>query len=164
MQNTTTIFRETTGLFKKGKYRPIIAAIINIVVSIILAKQIGIAGVFLGTVISRLCTYFWYDPYIIFKLIFEKSVKIYFFRYILFVVLVVFSVIATDLIGYIFHINIFMDMVIRSISCLIIPNFIFWMVFKETEEYRYFLNLTRILIKKIKSKILTRKVSNDNFP
>ncbi|MCU5653892.1 sugar translocase, partial [Bacillus mycoides] len=103
-------------------------------------------------------------PYIIFKMIFKKSVKVYFIRYILFVVLVLFSVIATDFIGYIFHINIFMDMVIRSILCLIIPNLIFWMVFKEAEEYRYFLNLTRILIKKIKSKILTRKVSNDNYP
>ncbi|MDO8155820.1 sugar translocase [Bacillus toyonensis] len=164
MQNTTTMFRETTGLFKKGKYRPIIAAIINIVVSIILAKQIGIAGVLLGTVISRLCTYFWYDPYIIFKMIFKKSVKVYFIRYILFVVLVLFSIIATDFIGYIFHINIFMDMAIRSILCLIIPNLIFWMVFKEAEEYRYFLNLTRILIKKIKPKILTRKFPNDNYP
>ncbi|MGE7937951.1 lipopolysaccharide biosynthesis protein [Bacillus paramycoides] len=157
MQNASTTFRETTGLFKKGKYRPIIAAVINIVASIILAKQIGIAGVFLGTVISRLCTYFWYDPYVIFKFVFKKSVKLYFVRYSLFGFLVFVSVIITDTLGNIFYTDIFINMVIRSILCLIIPNVIFLITFRKHEEFKYLRDIVRQIVNKILSKLLTKK-------
>ncbi|MEK7015484.1 lipopolysaccharide biosynthesis protein [Bacillus sp. FSL R9-9410] len=157
MQNAATTFRETTGLFKKGKYRPIIAAVINIVVSIILAKQIGIAGVFLGTVISRLCTYFWYDPYVIFKFVFKRSVKLYFVRYSLFGFLVFVSVIITDTLGNIFYTDIFINMVIRSILCLIIPNVIFLITFRKHEEFKYLRDIVRQIVNKILSKLLTKK-------
>ncbi|MFD0771224.1 lipopolysaccharide biosynthesis protein [Bacillus sp. CGMCC 1.60114] len=157
MQNASTIFRETAGLFKKGKYRPIIAAVINIAASIILAKQIGIAGVFLGTVISRLCTYFWYDPYVIFKFVLQKPVKAYFIRYSLFVLLVFVSVIITDILGNTFHINTFIDIAIWGISSLVIPNIIFYIIFRKSEEIEYLRSIMRQIANKILSKLLTKK-------
>lgn len=160
MQNASTTFRDTTGLFKKGKYRPIIAAVINIVVSIILAREIGIAGVFLGTVISRLCTYFWYDPYVIFKFIFHKSVKIYYFRYVWFVLLVLVSIIITDTLGSIIYINTLINMAIRVILCLIIPNIIFFMVFRKYEEFEYLQSVVKSISSKIPSKLLGEKTYN----
>lgn len=163
MQSTATTFRETTGLFKKGKYRPIIAAVINIVVSIILVKQIGIAGVFLGTVISRLCTYFWYDPYVIFKFVFKKSVKLYFIRYSLFALLLLVSLIITDILGNIFYTHILINIVIRGILCLVIPNIIFYVAFRNTEELKYVVDLIGMLIKKLKSKLSAHKVPNNNY-
>ncbi|HDX9588380.1 TPA: sugar translocase [Bacillus pseudomycoides] len=163
MQNTSTTFRETTGLFKKGKYRPIIAAVINIVASIILAKQIGIAGVFFGTVISRLCTYFWYDPYVVYKFVFKKSVKLYFVRYSLFVLLVFASILITDILGGIFNTHILINMVIRGTLCLVIPNIIFFMLFRKSEEFKYLQNTVKLLVKKITSKLSVHKASNNNY-
>lgn len=58
MQNASTMFRDTTGMFRRGRYSPLIAAAMNIGLSITLARFIGMPGVFLGTVISRLLTYF----------------------------------------------------------------------------------------------------------
>lgn len=58
VQYASTTYREVTGLFKVGKYRPLIAAMINLAVSIILAYPLGISGILLGTIISRLCVYF----------------------------------------------------------------------------------------------------------
>jgi len=81
MQNAATAFRETTGLFKKGKYRPLIAAAINLAVSVALAPTLGVAGVLLGTVVSRLCTYFWFDPYIVYKHVFARPTGAYFAAY-----------------------------------------------------------------------------------
>lgn len=84
VQYASTTYREVTGLFKVGKYRPLIAAIINLAVSIILAYPLGISGILLGTIISRLCVYFWYDPYIIHKTLFRRKLKHYFATYILY--------------------------------------------------------------------------------
>lgn len=153
MQNASTTFRETTGLFKKGKYRPIIAAVINIVVSIILANEIGIAGVFFGTIISRLCTYFWYDPYVIYNLVFYKSVKPYFIRYFWFVMIVVVSAIITDTIANIFNFSSLINIGIRGLLCIIIPNLIFFTIFGRTEEFKYLWSILRSVITKILSNV-----------
>lgn len=74
-------FRTTMGLFVQGKYRPLFAAGINIVISIIFAKKMGVIGVLLGTTISRIFVNAWYDPYIIFKVGLQKSPKQYFITY-----------------------------------------------------------------------------------
>lgn len=79
----TLVFRDAMGLFYKDRYRPIAETIINLVVSIILAKRIGITGIFLGTIISGLLTSFWLEPYILFRYGFKetKKMKEYYYNY-----------------------------------------------------------------------------------
>ncbi|MEW9501062.1 lipopolysaccharide biosynthesis protein [Jeotgalibacillus marinus] len=148
MQNATTTFRETTGLFKKGKYRPIIAAIINIGISITLTQAIGIVGVFLGTVISRLCVYFWYDPYVIFKYVFHKSVKSHFTRYMWFTLLVIVTAIICEFVVSLYSNNMLINFIYRLGVCLIIPNIIFFMVFRKSKEFIYLLNIVKQIVNK----------------
>ena len=71
MQSVTNSFRNAYGLFWIAKYRPIIMVIINIVISVVLVQLIGIEGVLIGTLISRLVTTAWLDPYIVHKYGFE---------------------------------------------------------------------------------------------
>jgi len=160
MQNASTTFRDTTGLFKKGKYRPIVAAIINIVVSVILVQKIGIVGVLLGSVISRLFTYFWYDPYVIFKYVFKRSVKEYFARYLMFVLLVFISAVITDLAGKIIHTNAYLDIIVRGILCIIIPNLIFFIAFRKLDEFKYIWNIIGTIINRTPFRQLQRKYNN----
>ena len=59
--------RNVTGAFRQMWYRPILSIVINIVVSIIGVKTLGINGVLIGTVSSNLLTNILYDPHIIHK-------------------------------------------------------------------------------------------------
>ena len=70
------------GIFKEVKYSNAIAAIINIVLSIILGKAIGLVGIIAATAISRFVTTFWYEGKIVFKR-FNKSVFEYYLRQLL---------------------------------------------------------------------------------
>jgi O-antigen/teichoic acid export membrane protein len=151
MQNASTTFRETSGLFKKGKYRPVYAALINLIASILLAKVLGIAGVFLGTVISRISTYFWYDPYVIFKHVFNKPVKLYFLRYLWFVFLVAGSAGSIQLIGLFVKTGSNIKLSIIALMCVLIPNSIFILLFKRTEEFEYLWNILKLFIKRRES-------------
>lgn len=72
------IFREATGLYQKTKYIMLVTAVINVFLSIILGELIGLAGIIFATSISRLVTYFWYEPFLLFKKYFGKSCFIYF--------------------------------------------------------------------------------------
>jgi O-antigen/teichoic acid export membrane protein len=161
MQNAPTTYRETTGLFKKGKHRPVIATIINLVASIILANEIGIAGVILGTVVSRLCTYFWYDPFVIFKYSFQKSVFPYFARYAFFAILVFVASLMVDVLSSVtnppYTLN---DFVFRGIFCIIVPNLMFFTFFYKTMEVKYLQQVFIKLISKITIKIREKRPYN----
>lgn len=137
MQNAATTFRETCGLFIKGKYVPIAAAIINIAVSIALVQKIGIAGVLLGTVVSRLCTYFWYDPYVSFKNVFNKPVFSYFIKYVWFAIVVLISSLAADVFAGILQNNTFLNIALRAVICIVTPNVVFFVLFRKSVEFEY---------------------------
>ena len=68
-------FRNANGLFVQGKWRPMVMAIMNIVLSLLLVNRFGITGVLLGTIISRLLTQTWFDPLILYKYAFNRSLK-----------------------------------------------------------------------------------------
>jgi O-antigen/teichoic acid export membrane protein len=157
VQNAPTTFRDTTGLFKKGKYRPVIAAGLNIVLSVTLALKIGVAGVFLGTVISRLCTYFWYDPYVLYKFVFREPLVKYFIGYSRFALLVAAGGVITDTLGGMFDVGAIFNIVIRGIFCILIPNAIFFIVFRRSEEFLYLWNMVSTLRSAVTAKLTARK-------
>lgn len=59
--NITSTFRQTMGLFVVTKRVYPAMAALNVVLSVIFGRQIGIAGVALATGVSRLLTSFWYE-------------------------------------------------------------------------------------------------------
>jgi O-antigen/teichoic acid export membrane protein len=160
MQNAPTMFRETTGLFQMGKYRPLFAAVINIAVSIVLAQYIGIAGVLIGTVISRLCIYFWYDPYLIFKYVFQVPVRIYFLRYIGFGALVLSVAVLCEMLGNALHTSGYTELFLRAIFCLIIPNVLFFVLFRKMEEFQYLMGIVRSFTNKYRFLRVEKKMSH----
>lgn len=137
VQYASTTYREVTGLFKIGKYRPLIAAVINLVISIILAYPLGISGILLGTIISRLCVYFWYDPYIIHKTLFARSVSKYFKTYVIYAaVSICTGLLCLFICSRIQITSGIINFIAKMIVCAIMPNIIFVIAFRHTDEFK----------------------------
>ncbi len=130
-------YRQTMGLFTKRKMRPIISAIINLVVSIVFAKFWGLAGVLLGTIVARLTTNAWFDPYLVFKYGLQKSPLQYFKDYIIkaliFIITAVICAITTNLIP---DTNIF-TVLLKAIITFIIANAIVLLTNFKKQEFKY---------------------------
>lgn len=138
MQSASTMYRDTTGLFSVGKYRPIIAAIINTMISIILAPKLGIAGVLLGTIISRLSVYFWFDPYVINKHIFNKNSKDYFVEYTKYTLVVILVGCITYIISNLLDgLNIYISFILKILVCMVIPNILFMLIYRKSIYLKY---------------------------
>lgn len=71
-------YREALGLYKKTKYVMLIAAIENIILSIIMGYIWGVAGILYASIISMVTTYIWYEPRILYKDCFEMKSSVYF--------------------------------------------------------------------------------------
>ena len=83
-------YRTSFGIFKQAKLVPIIAAIINIVLSIVLGKLVGLNGIFLATIFAKVLTFNIVDPYLIYKNGFHNNcIKFMFVKLQCFTVLVV---------------------------------------------------------------------------
>lgn len=66
-------YREATGLYRRTKWVMVICALVNLILSVILGRLIGLAGILFASALSRLCTYIWYEPKILFREYFELS-------------------------------------------------------------------------------------------
>lgn len=71
-------YREATGMYMKTKYVMVMTAIVNLGLSIILGKWIGLVGILIATSIARLSTYFWYEPKLLFSMFFARKVGSYY--------------------------------------------------------------------------------------
>lgn len=65
------MFRETTGLFTQTKYAMTAAAIVNILLSVVLGKWMGLGGIIIATALAKLLTIFWYEPRVLFREVFK---------------------------------------------------------------------------------------------
>lgn len=75
--NTMWMYRSAMGLFKEVQYINLAAAVLNIVLSILLGKVMGVSGIIVATAVSRIMTSFWFEGKVVFER-FDKPVKIYF--------------------------------------------------------------------------------------
>lgn len=150
--NSMSTFRSTLGLFTQGQYRPLIAAGMNVVLSIGLSYRFGLVGVLAATSITRLCVNMWYTPWIIHRDGFKKSVKPFYRTYILRLLLLVavtagMVFLSRFVIGAQVTMGRFILMVILT---AVIPNAIFVLVFGRSDEFKYFINLIKNRIFRIK--------------
>lgn len=143
-------FRTSNGLFVQGKYRPLIMAMINLVVSVVLVFKFGVAGVIVGTIVSRVSTQLWFDPYLVFKHVFNKSVLVYFKQYICYILITIFSFAITYFVASMMpKINAYVDFVLLVMLCIIIPNGIVIVLFRNSKEFKELLQIVKGIINKI---------------
>lgn len=141
--NTMSTFRSTLGLFTQGKYLPLLVASINIALSIGLSFPLGLAGVLLATPISRMCVNGWYMPLVVHRDGFNKSVKPYYAKLVFRFILLATVVALMQLISkFVFNGGVtILNFALMTIITAILPNLIFLMIFRKTDEFKYFKNL-----------------------
>ena len=144
-------YRTTYGLFRQAKFMPLLGMITNIVISIILVKKIGIFGVLLGTLISNLISFMWYDPYIIYKNVFKEKVSKYYLKNILYLLFFALMTFICKYLCSIIKINGIIGFVIHGIICVSIPLIVITILYYNTEYGIYFKDYLKKIIKKGRS-------------
>ena len=144
--------KTAAGIFEQGAWLSVIEAIINIFVSIIGVKLIGLPGIFLGTLISSMIQNFC-QPYILYKYLFKKSCKEYFARYFArILVMLICLLLITGINHLIPFTNSWALLGIIFILCLIIPIALIWIFFHKTTEWNYFEETIKKFVNKITKK------------
>ena len=150
LRGSIAIFKNKGGLFKQDKYIPLIEALINLVMSLILVKYFGLAGIFMGTTISSILIPLWNRPRLVYKYIFERNFKEYIYKYIFYAVLTVgVGIFTTYLVKFIENSNLY-GLIIKGSICVIVPNILYLIIFYKTAEFKYVYSIIKNNIFKFK--------------
>lgn len=149
MRNAITTVKTTAGIFHEDKYAPLIQALINLVFSIVLVQSMGIAGVFIGTLVSVLAVPFWFTPHLVYKKVFKKSILNYYIRYIYYAAVGLGTYFITNFISKFILLENLLGLTLKAVVCLIIPNLIYITIFHKTNEFRYLFGIIKSIIGKL---------------
>lgn len=142
------VCRDSMGLFRQMKYRPIASVLVNLVVVIATVPYIGIAGCVLGTVASYTLTNLIFDPIIIFKHALKQSPWPYFGRNILYKAVIVLSGLFCWWLCSLIPLRGIPGFIIHGCVCVAVPSLIFAGSFFRTQEFRYLLNTAKDFLHK----------------
>lgn len=150
MMNPVWTFRTTMGLFTHGRYRPLVSAVINIVVSILLARWIGPVGVLIGTTITRVTTNVWYDPYIVFKHGLKTSPRNYYLLWVKYLAITVSSAAVSQWIiqNLLPAPTSILRLIVHGVTCLAVFGVFLVLSCGRTEEFRYLYHNARSILRK----------------
>lgn len=133
-----SIYKESAGIFKEDQFVPLIESIINILVSVILVNIIGLAGVFIGTIVSSLTYWLYSYPKFIYKGIFKRSYTEYAkdnIKYlILFFIILTISIMLYNLL---ITNNVILNFIFSILVSVLLPNTIMILIFIKNEKFRF---------------------------
>lgn len=135
MRRVPLMFRDAMGLFWHDRYKSLAEATVNLVVSIFLAKKIGILGVLMGTTISSLTTCVWIEPLILYKYGFKRSVTEYFKDNVIYLGSIICVIVLVDIISTYIYLDGIIGVVVKcfiSASCYSVVMFI---AFGRTKQF-----------------------------
>lgn len=141
-------YRTTMGYFVKGRWAPGAAAFINIVLSIVFCKWIGLAGIFIATPIARMSAIGIVDTILIYKNGFNKSPWIYYgknFMYL--IVLVIICILCMYLVSLV-SIEGWLGVIIQCAIVTFVYNGLMFLVFFRTSLFKDIVSMVVNLIKK----------------
>lgn len=144
--------KAAAGIYDEDKYTPIIQSIVNLVLSIILVQSLGLAGVFMGTLVSSIVLPCWQRPYIVCKYALKTSSKGYFIKYVQYLItIIVVTLIISKILNVFFLEGKVINFIVKMLICAVIPNLAFLLLFRKTKEFQLVLSIAdRVLGGKVK--------------
>ncbi len=135
MRQATLVFRDSLGLFWFDRYKSLVEAVINLVVSLILGYHFGVIGIFLGTLISTVTTSLWVEPYMLYKHRLQAPVRFYFLKYAWYVCVTAGAWYITDLLCTRISGGLLVQCILRLGVSLLVTNIIFLLVYCRSKEF-----------------------------
>ena len=125
-------------------------AVLNLGISIILVKCIGLSGVFLGSIISRMVTTWWYDAWLLYRHGFHKSPLPYFRNCLSTTILIIVSTVFVWRFTMLWQGTTWLGIFIKGIMCVVVVNGIYFLIYGRSQEFKYLLSKIKVIQKKIK--------------
>lgn len=139
IRNALVSFKDCCGLFWENRKMPIIEAIINLIVSIVMVHFWGLLGVLAGTIISNLLMPFWVEPKVLYKCYFNKSVKSHYLILLYQTLVMILSCSITMFLVNLIPLRGLFNLILKFIICIVSSNLIIVLCYLPYKDFRMLL-------------------------
>ena len=144
-------FREATGIYQKTKYVMLAAAVMKIILSIIFGRLWGLMGIVSATTVSKLLTYAWYEPKVLFHDYFEDRADSYLYGHIINFTMVTVCIVFVHLAFPWAESSGWLEWIFKGVVYTVGINALFFLRYFKTPEFRNVLEKVKEILKKTKS-------------
>lgn len=154
--NLLNVYKDAAGMWHEDKWRPLVCSLVNLAVNLALVKVWGLYGILFSTIVSMVVVGMPWIMYNLFTTIFHCNPKEYIFDIFKYLTLtVVSSVICLGITSLIKTESLIVTLIVNLVICVIIPNVIFFVVFRNKSEFKALVSMMNTLTKG-KIKLLKR--------
>lgn len=140
-------YKDAGGIWHEDRFRPLITAITNLGMNLVMVQFWGLYGIILSTVLSMILVGMPWLFHNLFTTMFEKKklkkylISLFFYIIVSFVACII-SVVVCGFIDF----GLWTTLVIRFITCVIIPNTIFLLVYNQKREFKQSLSIVNKML------------------
>lgn len=148
LRQTNIAFINASGLFYRLRFKSLLEAMINLAASLffLLPLDLGLNGVLLGTIVSTLSTNFWWEPFAIYRHLFNRPLARYFRALAPHVLALGAALICTQAVCERIPGGGLLSFAGKAAACAILPNAVLLLFFGRTRQFRYACALARRLL------------------
>lgn len=143
--------KDSAGLYRPDRYFAVFESVFNIAASVFFVYITkDVTGLIFANLLSIIIIPLWTQPTIIFKYVFHKKPTAYYIKYLIYAALTFIMCVLTLYISnsLVNTDNLFAEIIIKGVICLVVPNTINLLLFYKTDEMKYIFGMIKGLIKK----------------
>ena len=156
MRGSYNAFQDAAGIFYENRFVPLAESALNLISSLVLLRIWGLAGVFMGTIISGTALWCFSYPRFVYRKLFERGYAEYAREtasYILLFMAVAGSTfflsgILSERIAALCGGSGLVQLAADAVLCVVYPNAVLALVFMKSDLFHYFIGLVRGRLKK----------------
>ena len=148
IRRTVLTFKNVSGMWWEDRYKPYVSMIVNLLMDIVLVKNIGVNGALISSIICIAFIEIPWEANVLCRELFEKNV----FRYLIKVLSFLGIAIINSGVVYILSINIFrttgiFGLIVRGIFASIISIFTIFVVYHKSVEMKAWKGTLKLILK-----------------
>ena len=150
-------YKDASGMWHEDRFRPLVAALTNLALNLILVQFIGLYGILISTVLAIVCVGMPWLLHNLFTVIFEKKYLVGYLKnllYYCFIILINCTI--TYFICTKVNAGLITTLVIRGAICVVLPNLIYLFAYYKRIEFTDSLLLVNKMTKGKLRSVLTK--------
>ncbi len=153
VNNTLDTFKNAMGLLRQGCYLALFGGVLNVVLTLWMAKHLGLLGVFLSTVLAEICTTFFAKGYYVFHDGFKLPFLPYLGRMVGRMGFTALMTLGVHLLCRPFAALGWGNFIIQCVICAVVPNMVLLALFFRNPDFKALMARFEPMLGKVRAKL-----------
>lgn len=129
-------YKDAAGIWHEDRFRPLVTALANLVMNLVMVQFWGIYGVLLSTVLSMLFVGMPWLLHNLFTVLFDRKQLMGYVKSLLLYTFVTATICALCIFTcFIIPLDGILSLIVRGVICLIVPNLLFFLIYRKKPEF-----------------------------